>query len=145
MAKLGAPSKYHVGMLKRVIEYMGEGASKIELAADIGVCIDTIKQWQNPESDQYNKDFSAAIKKGEALSAAWWMEQGRLNLENREFSPTLWYMNMRNRHGWADKQETKTTLLVETPAVTMIESDRFKRIIDGEVVEEEDITRPDVH
>lgn len=98
----GRPTKYKPAMCDVVVELMKKGASKFEVAAELGVCMDTITEWQKPKN---NKAFSAAIKKGEQLSRAWWEKNGRINLENKEFSSTLWYMNMKNRFGWADKQE----------------------------------------
>lgn len=105
----GRPSKYKPEMIDTVIGLMSEGASKYEVAAEIGIHYDTLTQWQNPESPQYIKDFSDAIKKGESLSRAWWERNGRKNLENKEFNYTGWYMNMKNRFKWADKQEVEHT------------------------------------
>lgn len=106
MSEVGRPTKYKPEMCEVVVELMARGASKFEVAAEIGVCMDTVTEWQKPEN---NEAFSAAIKKGEQLSRAWWEKNGRINLENKDFSPTLWYMNMKNRFGWADKQETTNT------------------------------------
>ena len=36
------------------------------------------------------------------------MKQGRKNLENKEFNSTLWYMNMKNRFGWKDRNDLTT-------------------------------------
>ncbi len=47
--------------------------------------------------------FSETIKTGKILQEAWWSTQGRKNLQNKDFNPALWYMNMKNRFGWSDK------------------------------------------
>jgi hypothetical protein len=104
MAKVGRPTKYKPEMCDTVIQLMGEGASHIEVMAEIGIWEDTFYRWKRE-----NKEFSEAIKKGEQLSAAWWERKGRVNLENGQFNYTGWYMNMKNRHGWADKKEVKNT------------------------------------
>ncbi|MCH7499419.1 MAG: hypothetical protein IH886_05335 [Nitrospinae bacterium] len=100
----GRPSKYRPEMCDQVIELMGDGASLVEVAAKLGICKDTLHEWKKT-----NVEFSDSIKRGVQLSAAWWEEKGRTNLENKDFSYTGWYMNMKNRFGWKDKHENQIT------------------------------------
>ena len=101
-AKMGRPTKYRPEMCQSVINLMKEGASLIEVAADIGINADTLHTWRKS-----NTEFSDAVKIGMQLSEAWWMREGREALRDRDFNYTGWYMNMKNRHGWADKVEKK--------------------------------------
>lgn len=104
---VGRPTKYKLeSMPNKVIKLMSQGASKAEVAASLGITHETLNQW---EKDPNKPEFSEAIKRGEDLSKAWWMRMGRENLKNKEFSPVLWYMNMKNRFGWRDKQEVSGT------------------------------------
>lgn len=102
---MGAPSKYNPKMCATVVELMKEGASLVEVAAELGVHRDTLNEWKRLGSEQYNKEFADAIKEGELRSQAWWERNGRTNLTNKDFNYTGWYMNMKNRFGWKDKQE----------------------------------------
>jgi hypothetical protein len=101
----GRPSIYSPDMLPVILELMEQGASKVEVCAAIGICNDTLIEWCKPTGTYYNKAFSETVKKGEQLSQAWWEKNGRKNLENPKFNYTGWYMNMKNRFKWADKQE----------------------------------------
>lgn len=100
----GRPTKYKQEMCQTVVKLMSEGASLIEVAAELGVDQETLHRWKKEED---KKEFSNAIKEGTALSEAWWQRMGRVNLGNGSFSYTGWYMNMKNRFGWADKTENK--------------------------------------
>lgn len=102
---MGRPSKFRPEMCEIIIEMMREGASKTEVCAKLGISRETMNQWRNPESEYYHESFSDALKEGESLSKAWWLEQGRKNLQNKNFNYVGWYMNMKNRHGWRDRQE----------------------------------------
>jgi len=128
MAKIGAPTKYDPSwMLARVTDLMADGASKVEVAASLGIRGETLYQWIK----EY-PDFSDAIKKGEELCAAWWEKNGRVNLQNEKFNATLWYMNMKNRFRWADRQEQKVDLAANITVSDKIEKARSRLPKQGE-------------
>lgn len=99
----GRPTKYDPSMCQLAIYHMSEGASKIEVMAALGLKSTTTFY----EYVEKFPEFACAVKQGEVLSQAWWMSKGRQNIDTKEFNSTLWYMNMKNRFGWADKQEIK--------------------------------------
>ena len=103
------PSKLDLpeGWYNSVLELYKEGASDVEVKAWIysvrgSLSNDLWDRWIDEEPE-----FSETIKTGKILSEAWWSRSGRKNLENKEFSYTGWYMNMKNRFGWKDKQEVE--------------------------------------
>ena len=86
-----------------VLTEMSQGASLEEIKAYLSVSNDVHTRWMNEE-----KEYMETIKRGLELSKAWWMKKGRIELSNKEFSATLWYMNMKNRFGWKDRQDVTT-------------------------------------
>lgn len=100
---MARPTKYTEDMGPRAVALMSEGASKVEVCAELDIDYHTFQDYQ-----ELYPEFLQSVKTGELLSQAWWEKHGRTCLRDKEFNPTLWYMNMKNRFGWADKQETKT-------------------------------------
>ena len=103
---VGRPQKttkdFPEGWEEHIIELSNEGASITEIACYLEISKNTLKAL----TDRDDK-FLTAIKKCKQLCETWWEKKGRKNMENKDFNSTLWYMNMRNRFGWADKVQTE--------------------------------------
>lgn len=104
----GRPSKYDPSFCDRVLELAREGASKAEMALDLGIAYSTFDVWQND-----NEEFSEAVKAAEKISQGWWEKQGRIatfgGIQN--FNATSFIFNMKNRfkEDWRDKVEQENS------------------------------------
>lgn len=108
-----------MGRPKKTLDILPEGwKTSILKMYEVGASDAEVKGWLLTQCGSFSndlwtrfmeeeEDFSEAVKRGRKMSAYWWQSQGRINLENNKFNATLWYMNMKNRFGWADKQENK--------------------------------------
>ena len=86
---------------EKVLDLYKEGGSDVEVRVMLGISNDLWTRWMEEE-----QEFSETIKKGRELSYAWWLKQGRM-LRDKDLNVTLWYMNMKNRFGWRDKQDVE--------------------------------------
>ena len=96
---IGRPTKYKEEYCNKVIEWMAEGQSKVEVCANIGIYYDTFLSWQ-----EKFPEFLESVKRGEKLCEAWWERLGRQGATcERDINPTTWIFNMKNRFNWSDK------------------------------------------
>ena len=111
---------------EEIINLYEVGASDVEVRAYLS------KNRNSFSTDLWNRfiaeeeEFSKTIKKGREFSNAWWEKQGRENLKDRSFNPTLWYMNMKNRFGWRDEKPKDTDL-------TDTEIQKLKQIANSQI------------
>ena len=80
------------------------GASEIELAAEFQVSIETLKGW----AERY-ESFNTAWEVGKAMQEAWWLREGKNNLNQRSFNTPLYKFLTMNKLGYSDKIEQKNT------------------------------------
>lgn len=121
--KVGRPkSKLDLpqGWQDEVLELYSVGGADIEVKA-------MIYKWRKTFSHELfqrwideEPEFFETIKMGRMLSEAWWNENGRTNLKERDFNYTGWYMQMKNRFGWSDKVEQKQEVTVKEFDITKV-------------------------
>jgi hypothetical protein len=104
---------------KEILSLYEEGASDVEIKA-------LIYHWRGSFSNSLwdrwlldYQEFSQTIKTGRLLAESWWAKNGRTNLQNKDFSYTGWYMQMKNRYGWTDRTDvtTKDKEINTTPTI----------------------------
>lgn len=100
----GRPTKYDSKYCQAVIDHMKDGASLTSFAANIGVARSTLNEWV----DQ-NLEFSDAVKRGKAVCAAWWEEQGRNLAVKGGGNATLVIFGLKNmgREDWRERHEVE--------------------------------------
>jgi hypothetical protein len=99
-----AKPEYHPDVCIQVIFEMKEGASLLQACKRMGLSIRTINKWaaENPE-------FQEALELAEESSQAWWLNEAQKAIRERDksFPSSTFALVMKNRFGWADKQETR--------------------------------------
>ncbi len=105
----GRPTDYDESFCERVIELGKEGASKAEMAAELGIVRQTLDNWCEAHSE-----FMDAVKQAVSWSQAWWEKQGRVATfgGTEGFNATSFIFNMKNRFpsDWKDKVEQDQTV-----------------------------------
>ena len=84
------------------VELARGGMSEVEIAAEIGVSVHTLRGWSEKFSE-----FNSAYEIGQALHEAWWLKQGKDNLDNRGYNVGLFKFLTGNKLGYSDKMESK--------------------------------------
>jgi hypothetical protein len=106
----GRPSKYKPEYDQMLIDHMASGLSYLSFAGEIGVCEDTLFEWE-----KHHVSFSESKKIGFAKNRTWWEKMGNAHITHVdskfESSPklnsTVFIFNMKNRfpREWRDRVE----------------------------------------
>ena len=123
----GEPLKYKQEYCYKVVELMAEGKDKITAITELGIVWDTFYRW----IEKY-PEFKFSVRIGEQLQKRYWIDLGRLNIANKNFSYVGWMMNMTNRLKWVNSRNknhhsVKKTLKKEIDV--KIEDKRIARIV----------------
>jgi site-specific recombinase XerD len=85
-----------------MIDLFSEGRSDIEVIKALGI---TRKQF-NSYYDR-SQAFRDLVDWGRDLAEAWWVEQSRTNLGDKNFNTTLYKARMQKFYDWSDKVDTQ--------------------------------------
>jgi transposase len=96
----GRPTKYRPEMCERAVELGLGGASKVEIAFELGVTKATLDNWAAEHSD-----FLAAITRAKEAEQVWWEREGRSNLKTQGYQASMWSRSMAARFpdDWREK------------------------------------------
>ncbi|NQX99779.1 MAG: hypothetical protein HRT70_01350 [Flavobacteriaceae bacterium] len=101
---IGRPTSYREEYAEMLIQHMSQGMTYTSFAGhpEVRVNVDTLYNWE-----KLHPAFSEAKSIGKAASEYFLLEAGHSSLfDKQNFNTTMWYMMMKNMHGWRDKQET---------------------------------------
>ena len=121
---MARPSEYKPEFNQIALDLMEQGASIVEVIAELDICRATLYDWTNKDSPRFNQEFSDTIKTGILKSQAWWEKVGRKYLidetetdiqtgtsKSKRLNTAAWIFNMKNRFKdeWSDthKQEVE--------------------------------------
>jgi transposase len=103
----GRPSKYKPEFCEALEKHMAEGLSFETFAATIGVCEDTLHEW-----NRVHEDFSESKRRGLNSCKLYWEKLGRDKIlstswkgGSESLNAAVYRLNMANRFGWRDRVE----------------------------------------
>ncbi|MHA1353599.1 MAG: hypothetical protein ACTSR1_00305 [Candidatus Heimdallarchaeota archaeon] len=85
--------------LEHILGMFREGAYISEIATYFNIT--RVGLWERSKRDE--RLFNT-IKKGKDFSLSWHEARGREGIFNKDFNASTWFMIMRNKHGWHNKQ-----------------------------------------
>ena len=121
----GRPSKYKPEFPDALIEHMRDGNTYETFAAKIGVCDDTLREWE-----KVHPEFSVAKKRGWMLSMAWWENKLKENLvtsKGNTFNVAGWIYTMKCRF---PKYWREEVVVIEEKPKRMLAYERKRKDVD---------------
>ena len=104
---MGRPSSYDPAYCEQVVELGKQGASVVEMAAEIGVCRATLEEnW--PAA---HPEFLEAFTRAKLHSQAWWEKTGRVGMIENSINASIWSRSMAARfpRDWREVKGTELT------------------------------------
>ena len=117
--KGGRPSSYNPIYCEQLKELMSKGYSYEAFAGSIGVCKQTLYNWE-----ENHQEFLDAKKEAFAACQFYWETLGMKGVEGTVgVSASIWIFNMKNRFGWKDRKEidNKSSDGSMTPTINFVE------------------------
>lgn len=98
--RIGRPPDYRPEFCERIVELGSQGYSQARMAADIGVCKQTITDWA-----KRHPAFSDALRRARSYSQAWWEQRAQSGLEDRNFNAAIWDKSVKSmfREDYTDR------------------------------------------
>ena len=93
-------------MSRRVEGLFDQGGAIIEVSRLMGINRSTFARWAK-STDKEKQKFREVVEIGKEAAEAFWIRQGRENLDNKSFNHGLWLMNMVNRWSWTSSHSRK--------------------------------------
>lgn len=119
------PSKYKPEFCDLLIKHMADGLSFESFAAVAKVNRDTLYEWVKA-----HEDFRDAKAEGVSENLLFYEKTGRAGMLGKlpGFNITAWIFNMKNRHGWRDRQKDETDTVIVKNEVMISQTDVQDRI-----------------
>ena len=98
----GRPTDYDPSYCDDVIEYGRKGKSRAWTAAELGICRQTLANWETA-----HPEFLDAMTRANVLSQQWWEDAGQSGMAADKFNGPVWAKNMANRfrEDWRERTE----------------------------------------
>lgn len=105
-----ANSKFKPEYCALLIDHMKEGLSFESFGAVVKVNRDTLFEWA-----KVHPEFKQAKEEAYALNLLFYEKIGRAGMTGKlkDWNVTAWIFNMKNRHGWRDRQKDEAEVIVK--------------------------------
>ena len=99
------PTTYKPEYCAKVIGYGKRGKSKVWIATELNVHVDTLDNWAKA-----HPEFFLAISRAKQLEQRWWEDAGQDGMVSDKFNGAIWAKNMSCRFQSEWRDNSKTTI-----------------------------------
>lgn len=135
---VGRKSKYKPEFDQMLIDHMASGLSYLSFAGEIGVCEDTLFEWE-----KHHASFSESKRLAFAKNRIWWEKIGNAHITHTEdrfgstpkLNSTVFIFNMKNRFPkeWRDRQEVEQKVTITDESVKNLSDQELLATIEKKI------------